>query len=226
MAEEMVDKNSSHQKNYAVRRYLEEGLVLLLPRGTMRAGVTRIFTLHGLYNDTRSLPWLLELLARFYNLDLKAVRRHSGKLLGLRHHIPLPLAAGLVLLPVKVDRETAGEGTTAYLNLLQVKDVSPCKTGSAFPSPKAVGDPVSSLSCICCGGGLNLYSLNTPATVHYKLRQGETLHEELLQRLKAASHPPVPFNGLDGEALRELLPACRCVLRNLLLLILDSSGGK
>ncbi len=108
-----------------IQRYLEEGLVALLP-GCREGedGGTQVYTLQGPYHDPRSLPWLVEVLARFYRLDLAAVRQHTGRLLELSHHIPLPLAEGLVLLPVKVRQAAAlGENTTAYVNLLQVDGV-------------------------------------------------------------------------------------------------------
>ncbi|MEW5922295.1 MAG: hypothetical protein AB1796_15410 [Bacillota bacterium] len=295
------------KKEDSVQRYLEEGLVALLPACGVEPGGTHVLTLGGTYHDPRSLSWLVELLARFYSLDLAAVRRHSGRLLGLRHHIPLPLANGLVLLPVKVRQATAlEEGTAGYVNLLQVKDVAPLKTrtavavgantatgthaaavagtdtavapdtvadtvafyasaasndgkpasaaksttpaapaaptaqsrplpgqgraaasvpgtGMGIPGYFQAGDPASSRSRITCGGGLVIFCLNTAATVNDKLRQGETVRRELLQRQKITTVPAAPFSGLDGAALRELLPSCRCFLRSLFLWVLDST---
>ncbi|RJX28441.1 MAG: Abi family protein [Dethiobacter sp.] len=174
--------------------------------------------------DARSLPWLVELLARFYRLDLAAVRRHTGRLLGLRHHIPLPLADGLVLLPVKVRQAAAlGENTAGYVNLLQVKsveaverrngasgaatDIDPENSHDAAPSSidqilSAAGDPALGRSRITCRGGLVIYCLNTAATVKAKLRQGETARQELLQRQKFTVPPATHFSGLDSEGLQ------------------------
>ena len=241
-------------KDDNVRQYLEKGLVVLLPAYRDGDGGTQVFTLQGAHHDPRSLSWLVEVLARFYRLDLAAVRRHTGRLLELSHHIPLPLAEGLVLLPVKVRQAAAlGENTTGYVNLLQVEGVKAVngENGSrgsgangenretsemkgespngAAPSSSeqtiyAAGDPALIRSRIICRGGLAICCLNTAATVKAKLRQGETAHQELLQRQRFTAGPAALFTGLKGEGLREMLPSCDCLLRNFFLLLLDSAS--
>ncbi|MEW5919834.1 MAG: hypothetical protein AB1796_02550 [Bacillota bacterium] len=237
------------QNDGVIRRYLEEGLVALLPGYREGEGGTQVFTLQGAHRDSRSLPWMVEVLARFYRLDLAAVRRHTGRLLELSHHIPLPLAEGLVLLPVKVRQAAVlGENTTAYVNLSQVERVDAVGGGNgvngengettemnggssngAAPSSSeqtlyAAGDPAHIRSRIICRGGLVICCLNTATTVKAKLRQGETAQQELLQRQKFTAGPAAPFAGLKGEGLRELLPSCDCLLRNFFLLLLDSAS--
>ncbi|MEW5920504.1 MAG: hypothetical protein AB1796_06020 [Bacillota bacterium] len=167
------------QNDGVIRRYLEEGLVALLPGYREEDGGTQVYTLCGAHRDPRSLPWLVEVLARFYRLDLAAVRRHTGRLLELSHHIPLPLADGLVLLPVKVRQAaTLGENTTGYINQLQVEGVdamgggngvdgenwetsemnggSPNGTAPSYAEQTlyAAGDPSLIRSRIICRGGL------------------------------------------------------------------------
>ncbi|MEW5920668.1 MAG: hypothetical protein AB1796_06945 [Bacillota bacterium] len=61
------------QNDGVIQRYLEEGLVALLPGYREGEGGTEVYTLFGVYRDPRSLPWLVEVLARFYRLDLAAV---------------------------------------------------------------------------------------------------------------------------------------------------------
>ncbi|MEW5921682.1 MAG: hypothetical protein AB1796_12200 [Bacillota bacterium] len=56
------------QNDEVIQRYLEEGLVALLPGYREGEGGTQVFTLQGAHRDTRSLPWLVEVLARFYRL--------------------------------------------------------------------------------------------------------------------------------------------------------------
>ncbi|HAP31989.1 MAG TPA: hypothetical protein DCQ14_02895 [Firmicutes bacterium] len=225
-----------------LQRYLEEGVVALLPVYREEgAGETQVLTLRGTYRDCRSLSWLVELLARFYGLDLAAVRRRAGRQLELRHHILLPLAEGLVLLPVKVRKAgIPGETTTGYVNLLQVEKVatprqkeSVCGAGAGTAAaveqscralfPVDTGEADFSRSRINCNGKIAICCLNTPATVRQKLQQGEAARQELLQRQKYTPAPPVLFRGLDGETLRELMPACRCFLRSLFILFLDSA---
>ena len=112
------------QTDRMIQSYLAEGVAALLPDYWGEESGTQVFTLQGVHRDSRSLPWLAEVLARFYRLDLAAVRRHTGRMLELRHHIPLPLADGLVLLPVKVRQAAVlGEHTAGYVNLLRVEKV-------------------------------------------------------------------------------------------------------
>ncbi|MEW5921406.1 MAG: hypothetical protein AB1796_10780 [Bacillota bacterium] len=242
------------QNNEVIQRYLEEGLVALLPGYREGEGDTQVYTLQGAHHDPRSLPWLVEVLARFYRLDLAAVRRHTGRLLELSHHIPLPLAEGLVLLPVKVRQAAAlGENTTGYVNLIQVEGVEAVNgengnrgngangangemseingespnSDASFSGRQTLytaGEPALIRSRIICRGGLVICCLNTASTVKTKLRQGETARQELLQRQRFTAGPAPPFAGLKGEGLRELLPSCDCLLRNFFLLLLDSAS--
>ncbi len=78
-----------------VHHYLEEGLVALLPHYGERETGTLVFTLQQTHATAHSLSWSVELLARYLCLNLATLRRRSGKILGLRHHIPLPLSDGL-----------------------------------------------------------------------------------------------------------------------------------
>ena len=248
---------SRGRNDTVIQHYLQEGLVALLPGYRGDDGGTQVYTLQGVRHDPRSLPWLVEVLARFYRLDLAAVRRHTGRLLELSHHIPLPLAEGLVLLPVKVRQAaTLGENTTGYVNLIQVERVEAVGGGNgnvgnggnraneekgetsemsgggpngADPSPGeqtlyVAGEPALIRSRIICCGGLVICCLNTAATVKTKLRQGETAHQELLQRQKFTAWKAAPIAGLKEEGLRELLPSCDCLLRNFFLLLLDSAS--
>ena len=253
-------------KNDKIQSYLEEGLVALLPsyedsNGDWGGvGCTQVVTLQGVHGEQRSLSWLVEVLARFHRLDLAAVRRHTGRLLRLRHHIPLPLAEGLVLLPVKV-RQTGklGEQSGGYVNLMYVErveemagrvkadvgwergnrrgDMADGAAAEVEGDYSTVGDSFNTgwmlykaadrdlIRCrIICRGGLVICCLNTAATVRTKLLQGEAARQELLQRQKVTALPAAPFAGLDGATLRELLPSCDCLLRSLLLLLLDKAA--
>ncbi len=215
----------------SVHRYLEEGLVALLP--VYRAGVegTKVFTLVQTYELYHSLAWALELLARYCCLDLASLRRRSGRLLGVRHHIPLPFAAGLVLLPVKVRRgDTLGERTAGYVNFPQVTGVEGAAStereanpGGETPGPPARegGDGSNCRSRISCQGTVVIHCLNTVSTVNVKLRQGEKLREELAGRHRLLSEQGAVFKGFNGAALQELLPSCDCLLRNIMLTLLN-----
>ena len=173
----------------------------LLPRYRDGVGETVIYTSEGRYLDPRGVPWLVERLASYYSLNLLELRRRCGRLLNLRHHISLPLSESLVLLPVKM-RQSAelGETTTGFINLQQILQILP-------PEEKAF----AWLSRIQFKCGLQLKTLNTPETLRDRLRQGEVVRKDFLQRRSRG----IAFAGLSRQALLEQLPNCDCVLKDI-----------
>jgi hypothetical protein len=224
-------------KGVDLEKYIQEGLLALLPRYQGGAGRTVIFTLKGSYPDPRGVPWLVKRLASYYSINLPELRRHCGKLLGFRQYISLPLSEGLVLLPAKV-RQAAqpGETTTGFINLLQVEEIlppaaapsraagSPGVYSQAASSPGAssrVADsPAASyragetnpawLSRVLFKCGLQLKTLNTPETMHDRLRQGEIVLQDYHRRQKQGA----TFTGLSRQVLLGQLPNCSCILKD------------
>ncbi len=187
-------------KGKDIEKYIQEELLALLPRYRDGVGETVIYTSEGRYLDPRGVPWLVERLASYYSLNLLELRRRCGRLLNLRHHISLPLSESLVLLPVKM-RQSAelGETTTGFINLQQILQILP-------PEEKAF----AWLSRIQFKCGLQLKTLNTPETLRDRLRQGEVVRKDFLQRRSRG----IAFAGLSRQALLEQLPNCDCVLKD------------
>lgn len=73
-------------------------------------------------NDPRTNRALVDALARYYAIDLVALRQRCSKLLHGRNFMPLPLHPNLTLVPLALGK--CGE-KTGYINLLAVKDVRP-----------------------------------------------------------------------------------------------------
>lgn len=188
-------------KGKDIEKYIQEELLALLPRYRDGVGETVIYTSEGRYLDPRGVPWLVERLASYYSLNLLELRRRCGRLLNLRHHISLPLSESLVLLPVKM-RQSAelGETTTGFINLQQILQILP-------PEEKAF----AWLSRIQFKCGLQLKTLNTPETLRDRLRQGEVVRKDFLQRRSRGT----AFAGLSRQALLEQLPNCECILKDL-----------
>jgi hypothetical protein len=188
-------------KGKDIEKYIQEELLALLPRYRDGVGETVIYTSEGRYLDPRGVPWLVERLASYYSLNLLELRRRCGRLLNLRHHISLPLSESLVLLPVKM-RQSAelGETTTGFINLQQILQILP-------PEEKAF----AWLSRIQFKCGLQLKTLNTPETLRDRLRQGEVVRKDFLQRRSRG----IAFAGLSRQALLEQLPNCDCVLKDI-----------
>jgi hypothetical protein len=196
-----------------IEKLTREGLLALLPLYRKGASRSIIFTLKGKHPDPRGVPWLVEKLSSYYSINLPELRRHCGRLLGLGHHISLPLSGSLVLLPVKVRQATVpGETTTGFINLLQVERILP----PPETVPVAGEDTPIWLSRILFKCGLQIKTLNTPETLLGRLRQGETVLQDFLRRQNQGRS----FAGLSRKELLEQLPNCDCVLKEMFIRML------
>lgn len=158
-----------------------------------------VLTLEGHYHEPRSVTWLLEKLASNYFLDLVSLRRHCGLLLGLKHHISLPLNDNLVLLPAKVRQIVLpGETTVGFLCMQQIRTVEALKSAEHAPW----------LSRVIFNNGQQLKTLNTRKTLNERLKDGELVRQDYL-RIRERR---VLFTGLKRENLVAQLPACECLL--------------
>lgn len=72
--------------------------------------------------DPRRIRTLTEAMARYYAVDLTALRQRCSLLLHGRNYLPLPLTSALVLVPLPLGQ---GAEKTGYINLLAVKGISP-----------------------------------------------------------------------------------------------------
>ncbi|PWK16237.1 hypothetical protein [Tumebacillus permanentifrigoris] len=79
--------------------------------------MTRMMRVDGSsWIDPRPVPVVLKGIARYYGVDLTAVRERYGDILGKRLHVPLPFSTHLVLVPLKMRTpRVAKDGTTGYV---------------------------------------------------------------------------------------------------------------
>lgn len=104
---------------------LDVGLAALLPVYE-DGNVTKLITSVGeQIIDVRTARTVLKNLARNFGVDLAATREKYGRLLNKRNIIPIPLAADLVLIPVKVREHPLGQndGTLGYFNFCEIQRV-------------------------------------------------------------------------------------------------------
>lgn len=147
------------------------------------------------------MPWLVEKLATHYSMSLHELRRLYGDLLSVKKHVILPVAADLVLLPIKTRSAVApGETTIGYCSLLQIDTVS-VYTGSPGPW----------LSTIHSKPGYEIYTMHTSETLRDKIRQGEQVRHHYLQR----RGPGPEFAGLSKQDIAGCMPNCDCLLLDL-----------
>lgn len=190
------------KKGSSIERYLQEGLLAVLPAYDGDAKAT-IYTGSESYREARSVPWLLNVIATYYSLDIIKLRRRCGALLNLKHHISIPINENLILLPVKVRQaDYPGETTIGYVSMLQVEAILP---------PAADEDAIYP-SQIRFKSGLEIGVLNTAETLLVRMNQGEKVRADFMKwRISQDS----AFNGLNREGLLALLPNCNCLLREL-----------
>ncbi len=130
-------------------KYLREGLLAIIPAYETGEVGTIVHTLQGRQLDPHSINWMLKALAASYCLELTLLRRHYSRYLGVRRNISLPLAPGVVLLPVKMRKaQNLGESTIGYINLQQLQEalplsrapeVAPSSISPSAPSSAGVG---------------------------------------------------------------------------------------
>lgn len=140
---------------------------------------------------TARIRTVLRRLARLRAIDLGALRSRTRAATERRNLEPLPLAPGLVLVPVKVRQpRVAGDTTTGYINFHAVTTVAANKN-----------KPYQ--TTVTLAGKTELPVLWTPATVNRQLA---------LARLAATAAPALP---VLTEALQATLPGYDPALLNL-----------
>lgn len=109
-----------------VEKMVEKGLAAFIPVYE-DGNVTRIFTCDGQQILVRrTCRTVLKNLARFYGVDLVAVRERYGRSINKKQGVPIPMTTNLLLIPVKVRKNPLGEndGTLGYVNFREIKEVT------------------------------------------------------------------------------------------------------
>ena len=99
----------------------------------------------------RTCKTVLKNLARFYNIDLTAIREYYGKAVNKKQGVPIPMTTNLLLIPVKARKNPLGEndGTFGYVNFREIKQVEDGTQGSChitFQSDKELEILVSKVT--------------------------------------------------------------------------------
>lgn len=109
-----------------VAEVVEKGLAAFLPIYD-DGNVTQVLTSCGKeFVVRKTCKTVLKNLARFYNVDLVAVREYYGKAVNKKQGVPIPLTTNLLLIPVKARKNPLGEndGTFGYVNFREIKQVA------------------------------------------------------------------------------------------------------
>lgn len=151
-------------------KYLEEGLLALVPVYGQEGSASHVYTCRGDYKDSHTVNWLLSGIASYYGTSMKLLKEVYAPLLNRANTIPLPLSREMVLLPFKMrEPRIAGDTSLGYVNGLRISRVEPA------PEPFR--------SSLHFQEGLVLKSYTSPATVWERVHQGNSIHREFLRRL-------------------------------------------
>lgn len=179
-----------------MERYLEDGLIALLPVYTATARAL-VITGKGEHLEGRTVPWLIEKLANHYSMNINKLRQRYGAMLGVKKHVTIPINEDMIMIPLKTRTAiAAGETTVGYCNLLEVDHV--CE--AAEPGGAA-------LSVIVCRSGYQVETLNTVETLRDKIRQAEQVRHDFI-KLRASQGPA--YAGLSAQDIN--FPKCDCLL--------------
>lgn len=135
-------------------------IAAMMPTYTPEGDITTVIATNGSQQEIyRRISTVLIYLARTLSLDLVALKKKSSLATEKRILQPLPLAPGLVLVPLKVRHpQILGDITMGYINFHSVMGVSKNHT-----------NPYQ--STIKLTGGTEIPILWTPATVKQHLQQ-------------------------------------------------------
>jgi hypothetical protein len=103
-------------------------LAMLMPVYVEGGGdMTKIVLRDGTsWLDPRPVKAVLRQVVRYFGIDLTAVRERYGDILGRKLHVPIPLSAHLVLVPLKMRTpRIQKDGTTGYIATHVVQRVIP-----------------------------------------------------------------------------------------------------
>ncbi|HHX24204.1 MAG: competence protein ComK [Tepidanaerobacteraceae bacterium] len=114
-----------------VEEILETGLAAMVPVYE-EGNVTKVFARDGtVFLIRKTCKTVLKNLARFYGVDLAATRNYYGSCINKKQGVPIPMAANLLLIPVKARKNPLGEndGTLGYVNFQEIKEVTDSQEG-------------------------------------------------------------------------------------------------
>lgn len=114
-----------------VGKIIERGLTAFIPIYD-NGNITKVFTVDGMEILVRkTCRTVLRNFARFYGVDLVAIREQYGALINKRLGIPIPMSAKILLIPVKVRNNPLGknDGTLGYINFREIKQIEDAKNG-------------------------------------------------------------------------------------------------
>ncbi len=199
----------------AVKAYLQEGLVAVIPTYTENIRAI-VITRKCEHRDQKTVPWLITRLTTYFALSLTELRKDYGKLLGIKHHITIPLNHDLILLPVKVrSAAVPGELTIGYISMVEIEAIKECDVDD---------ERTPWLSVISFRGiDYRLKTLNSTNTLRDRRLQGTHVRNHYIAK-RNQTYPAHP--GLNQAAILSQIPNCDCALLDIYMRVLGCEKEK
>ncbi|MGI6329094.1 MAG: hypothetical protein ACOX1I_09215 [Dethiobacteria bacterium] len=150
---------------------MKKEIAALIPASHPQGGeATLLITVKGeKILDRRSINWIIRRLAEYHNIDLRAIKKNYGPLLGKKRFIPLPLSQKLVYLPLTLKTDTIPvDKRMAYISLEQIGGVE---------RKENLKESTVNILLRC---GIELACCNALATIRTRIRDSKLIQKIIL----------------------------------------------
>ena len=110
-----------------LEKIIYEELMAFLPVYlTLKGNCTLLFTNSGeAYEIEKTIKTVLNQLCKFYLIDLKAIKKHYGNILGIKNLVPIPFNKEDIFIPIKFRKPLCrNDGSLGYVNIQYIKKIT------------------------------------------------------------------------------------------------------
>ena len=110
-----------------IEEYITQKIMAFIPiYMDMKGNCTLLYTIKGgeiaLEKCTRTI---LNLISKYYLVDLKELKKYYSSLIGIKNSIPIPFNKDNIFIPVKVRKPISkNDGTLGYINLKYIEKIA------------------------------------------------------------------------------------------------------
>ncbi len=106
---------------------LYEELMAFLPAYlALKGNCTVLYTNSGgIHEIERTTRTVLDQLSRYYLMDLQAIKKYYGDILGLKNLVPIPFNKDNVFVPIKIRKPICkNDGSMGYVSIQYIKKIT------------------------------------------------------------------------------------------------------
>ncbi|MDO9534306.1 MAG: hypothetical protein Q7J85_03015 [Bacillota bacterium] len=166
---------------------IRKEIAVMVPSSHSDGGeATMLITVKGeKYLDRRSTGWILKRLAHFHNIDLSAVKKNYGPILGRKRFIPIPLSEKLIYVPLTLKTNTIPvDEKLGYISLVEVLGF---ERGSEHNN-------------LILKNGIELFCCNTLKTIEARYRESLLIQKIIQSEHSYEKYTKCPAGGSASVA--------------------------